>query len=57
MLEPIMDPIVPINVIPPDSPCETGLNEVMAIGFTLENFPNSVAQVSDIAVATEAANK
>ena len=57
MHEPISEPIVPINVIPPDNPCETVLNEVIATGFDLESFPNSVAQVSDIAEATEAAYK
>ena len=36
--EPISEPIVPINVMPPDNPCETVLNEVIALGFTLENF-------------------
>ena len=57
IIEPINDPIIPINVIPPDNPCETFSNEIIEIGFTLESFPNSVAQVSAIAVATEAANK
>ena len=55
--EPISEPNVPIIVMPPDNPCETVLNEVIALGFILESFPNSVAQVSDIAEATEAANK
>ena len=57
MHEPTKDPNVPYNVIPPDNPCGTDLKEVIDTGLDLESFPNSVAHVSDITVATEAAYK
>ena len=54
--EPINEPNVPIKVIPPDSPCFIVLNEIIDLGLDLDNLPNSVAHVSDIAAAIEELN-
>ena len=54
--DPINEPNVPIKVIPPDSPCLIVLNEIIDLGLDLDNLPNSVAHVSDIAAAIEELN-
>ena len=54
---PNKDPRVPIRVIPPESPCCMGNNVIMDTGFFFDNFPNSVAHVSDMAAVTEDRNK
>jgi hypothetical protein len=54
---PRKEPIVPILVIPPDSPCLILFSVIIDTGFTFESLPNSVPQVSDIAADIEAENK
>ena len=45
-------PIVPMLVTPPEIPNSTSLNDIIDNGLFFDSFPNSVAQVSDIAAAT-----
>ena len=56
MIAPIKDPSVPTIVIPPEIPWSTDLKFNIEIGLTLDNLPNSVPHVSDIAADIEAKN-